>query len=64
MHGEDEVQTKPKTQKVGFFHTPGQFLSLARKVSRPMDSVDHLESVTKETIKFNLESQTVIYFKP
>ena len=57
MHGKEEIQTKPETQKVGFFHTPGQFLSLARKVSHPMDSVDHLEAVTKGAIQFNLDSQ-------
>lgn len=35
------------------FHTPKQFLSLAKCVQHPMDSTDHLESVTKFALDFN-----------
>ena len=33
--------------KYGVYHTPKQFLSRALQVQHPMDSTDHLESVTK-----------------
>lgn len=40
--------------KVGFLHTPKQFLSMAKTVSHPMDSADHLEQVTRDALDFLL----------
>lgn len=42
-------------QKVGVFHSPKQFLSMARSVQHPMDSADHLEDVTRYALDFNLK---------
>ena len=42
-------------QKVGVFHSPKQFLSMARSVQHPMDSLDHLEAVTRYALQFNLK---------
>ena len=39
--------------KYGIFHTPKQFVSRAKRVQHPMDSVDHLEAVTKFALDFN-----------
>ena len=38
--------------KYGVYHTPKQFLSRAHQVQHPMDSTDHLESVTKSALDF------------
>ena len=40
--------------KVGYFHTPKQFVSLSKKVNHPMDSIEHLEEPTLFSLKFNL----------
>ena len=40
--------------KVGYFHTPKQFVSLSKKVNHPMDSTEHLEEPTLFSLKFNL----------
>ena len=40
--------------KVGYFHTPKQFVSLSRQVKHPMDSTEHLEEPTLFLLKFNL----------
>ena len=39
--------------KVGYFHTPKQFVSMSMNVKHPMDSVEHLEA-TVEALHFNL----------
>ena len=54
-HSEHNVNAAVELDKVGFYHTPQQFLSLAKEVKHPMDSTDHLESVTKYAIDFNLK---------
>ena len=41
--------------KVGYFHTPKQFVSMGRCVRHPMDSVEHLESATLSALNFNLQ---------
>ena len=40
--------------KVGYFHTPKQFVSLSKKVNHPMDSTEHLEEPILFSLKFNL----------
>ena len=44
-----------KFVKVGVYHTPKQFLSLARQTLHPMDTTDHLEEVTRFALNFNLQ---------
>lgn len=44
-----------EVNKVGFYHTPRQFLSLALKVQHPMDTTSHLEQVTQDALAFNLK---------
>ena len=41
-------------QKAGYFHSPKQFLSMAKSVQHPMDSLDHLEAPTRYALEFNL----------
>ena len=41
--------------RVGFFHTPEQFLSMSRTVAHPMDTADHIEPITRDAIQFNLQ---------
>ena len=48
-----EKVSSADTVKFGIYHTPKQFLSMAKKASHPMDSVDHLEEVTKYALDFN-----------
>ena len=58
----EEKQTEQKTAggvhrvKLGFWHTPKQFLSMAKRAVHPMDSTDHLEDVAREALAFNLRS--------
>ena len=40
--------------KVGYFHTPKQFVSMALNSKHPMDAVDHLEEATVAALHFNL----------
>ena len=40
--------------KVGYYHSPKQFVSMARQTMHPMDTVEHLEGVTKRAIEYNL----------
>ena len=40
--------------KVGFYHTPKQFLSMATTVGHPMDTTDHSEAATTFALEFNL----------
>ena len=42
-------------QKIGFYHTPKQFLSLACNAMHPMDATDHLEEPTRYALEFNLQ---------
>ena len=44
--------------KYGVYHTPKQFLSRAHQVQHPMDSTDHLESVTKSALDFIFQYPT------
>ena len=48
-----EKASSADTVKFGIYHTPKQFLSMAKKANHPMDSVDHLEEVTKYALDFN-----------
>lgn len=41
--------------RVGFFHTPEQFLSMANTVAHPMDTAEHIEPITRDAIQFNLQ---------
>eukprot|EP00435_Cladocopium_sp_Y103_P045522 s1078_g13.t1 len=41
--------------KLGVFHTPKQFLSLAYNVGHPMDTTEHLEDVTRAAIDYNMK---------
>ena len=41
--------------KVGFYHTPKQFLSLAMQARHPMDTANHLEEPAQSAISFNLQ---------
>ena len=47
--------SRDKLDKVGFYHTPKQFLSRALRLNHPMDATDHLEQVTREALDFNLK---------
>ena len=40
--------------KVGYSHTPKQFVSMSMNVKHPMDSVEHLEEASVEALHFNL----------
>ena len=42
-------------QKAGVFHSPKQFLSMAKTVQHPMDSLDHWEGPRRYALDFNLE---------
>ena len=53
--GESVDNRATENHRVGFFHTPEQFLSMAKTVAHPMDTADHIEPVTKEAINFNLK---------
>ena len=54
--GERVDDRATETHRVGFFHTPEQFLSMAKTAAHPMDTADHIEPVTKEAINFNLKN--------
>ncbi len=57
VSGEEEtnssVQNLSEEVKVGYFHTPKQFVSMGRCVKHPMDSVEHLEDATLSALNFN-----------
>ena len=59
MSAEEEnsssVQNLSAEVKVGYFHTPKQFVSMGRCVRHPMDSVEHLEGATLSALNFNLQ---------
>ena len=57
-NAENKQQTLAGKIKVGYFHTPKQFVSLSRKVNHPMDSTEHLEEPTLFSLKFNLTYPT------
>lgn len=52
--GDTGARPLEKHNKVGFLHTPKQFLSMALTVGHPMDTVEHLEQVTKQALDFIL----------
>lgn len=57
--GREEETSGPRmfssdTVKVGHFHTPKQFISMAKTVEHPMDAVEHLEDATLFSLDFNL----------
>ena len=41
--------------KVGYYHTPKQFLSMAKQTLHPMDTTDHLEAPTQFALDCNLQ---------
>ena len=41
--------------KVGYYHTPKQFLSMAKQTLHPMDTTDHLEEPTQFALDCNLQ---------
>ena len=51
---EQESSDTKKKVKVGFYHTPEQFLQKALQTGHPMDTTEHLEEVTREALEFNL----------
>lgn len=53
----DEVATPSLGDriKVGFYHTPKQFLSLALQAQRPMDVTNHIEEPTRFALSFNMK---------
>ena len=52
---DDENMNNDKFDKVGFYHNPKQFVSLAMGVQHPMDATEHLEAVTRYALEFNLK---------
>ena len=48
-----EVEAKDFV-KIGAYHTPKQFLSLATELQHPLDATDHLEPATKYALQYNL----------
>ena len=47
--------------KLGHFHSPKQFVSVAKSVQHPMVSVEHLEEATLFSMRYNLQqSQDLI----
>ena len=51
---EVEMTNLSEKVKVGYFHTPKQFVSMSMGIKHPMDSVEHLEEATVEALHFNL----------
>ena len=45
------------TVKLGHYHTPKQFLSMAMGTMHPMDTTEHLEEVTQFALECNLKYQ-------
>ena len=41
--------------KLGHFHSPKQFVSMAKLAQHPMDSVEHLEEATLFSMRYNLQ---------
>ena len=54
QHGQQSDESVRKFVKVGVYHTPKQFLSLAKELKHPIDATDHLEPVTRQALQFNL----------
>eukprot|EP00435_Cladocopium_sp_Y103_P008852 s4108_g2.t1 len=53
-HQAQQVDGDPNFVKIGVYHTPKQFLSMARTTRHPMDATDHLEPITRFALDFNL----------
>ena len=52
--GEDAVIGDGSSRvKLGFYHTPKQFLSMAKTSVHPMDAADHVEAVTNKALEAN-----------
>lgn len=53
---EEDGGKEPSTStiKLGHFHTPKQFLSMALNTMHPMDTTEHLEAVTQMALDCNL----------
>ena len=47
---EVEMTNLSEKVKVGYFHTPKQFVSMSMGIKHPMDSVEHLEEATVEAL--------------
>ena len=52
---EKRADVSGEFSKIGFYHTPKQFLSLACNLMHPMDATDHLEEPTRYALDFNLK---------
>ena len=62
---EEKVDTNDQNlseqNKLGHFHSPKQFVSMAKLVQHPMDSVEQLEDATLFSMRYNLQkSQDLI----
>ena len=51
----DSQESVEQQAKIGVYHTPKQFLSMARQVAHPMDVTEHLEDATRFALDFNLQ---------
>jgi hypothetical protein len=49
------TEKSEQLDKVGFYHTPKQLLSLASEACHLMDTTDHLEKVTSYALDYNLK---------
>ena len=52
---QDRDKDVAKFSKVGVYHTPKQFFSMAKQAAHPMDVTEHLEEATKFALNFNLQ---------
>ena len=52
---EDQDKGVEKFSKVGVYHAPKQFFSMAKQVAHPMDVTEHLEDATRFALNFNLQ---------
>ena len=59
--GDINDQKLSEQNKIGHFHSPKQFVSMAKLVQHPMDSVEQLEEATLFSMRYNLQkSQDLI----
>ena len=52
--GDSNDQKLSEQNKIGHFHSPKQFVSMAKLVQHPMDSVEQLEEATLFSMRYNL----------
>ena len=53
--GTEGAERATDLHRVGFFHTPEQFLSVAKTVAHPMHTADHIQPITRDALQFNLQ---------